>query len=316
MRLPFTSPILIINKSAHPKSRLCIARHGAGGFVFSSSSPEGRRKGRIGFNPKKWSLFFALEKQVPVSGIFSFCYFATPPAHGRTVEGAKGDETWAEADVSPRCLVVSGRFGRCLGVFSVARRRVWRPTLGGWLRGAYDSSLVATATIQDVETCNSTHHNATALPRLLLLVCERQSEEEWSAVAWLLHCLSLCFPCSLCRLPMTTQDRPTAPFFRVSGAGAVLATWAGLDLAPMTKPAAMVLATAHRRAPRGKKVEQGGPHWDSRPRQDEEGAEEEGGGGGERQCGSASNPGAAACRLVFRQTRKWREKEAYAPVSE
>ena len=37
--------------------------------------------------------------------------------------------------------------------------------------------------------------------------CERQSEKEWSAVVWLLYRLSLCFPCSLCRLPMITQDR-------------------------------------------------------------------------------------------------------------
>ena len=89
--------------------------------------------------------------------------------------------------------------------------RRWR----GLVTGALPPGL-----LRDVETCNSTHHNATALPRLLLLVCERQSEEEWSAVAWLLHCLSLCFPCSLCRLPMTTQDRPMTTLDRVSGAGA------------------------------------------------------------------------------------------------
>ena len=71
--------------------------------------------------------------------------------------------------------------------------------------------------VRDVEACNSKHHSATAVPCLLLLVCERQSEEGLSAVAWLLYCLSLCVPCSLRRLPMTTHDRPMTTHDRMAG---------------------------------------------------------------------------------------------------
>ena len=81
------------------------------------------------------------------------------------------------------------------------------------------SDLHSAGGVRDVETCNYTHRNVTAVPRLLLLVCERQSEEEWSAVVWLLYCHSLCVPCSLRRLPMTMHDRPMTAHDRVGWNG-------------------------------------------------------------------------------------------------
>ena len=96
----------------------------------------------------------------------------------------------------------------------------------------------------------------------------------------------------------------------------MLATWAGLGLAPMTKPAAMVLATAHRRAPRGCKLSKEGltgtrARAKTKKEQKRKVAEE------------AKDNAALQATLEllradsFRQTRKRREKEeADAPVSE
>ena len=50
----------------------------------------------------------------------------------------------------------------------------------------HTSKTAPEESVRDVETYISTHHNSTAVPRLLLLVCERQSKEECSTVAWLL----------------------------------------------------------------------------------------------------------------------------------